>query len=319
MQAKRSFARHRAPRWIIDVSITWKQQRERGSSSALRLILWIALNLGRSSARLCLYPITLYFLLTGSAQRRASKQFLSLALNRKPRLADLAKHIHTFSSTILDRVFLLAEDKDTFDVTYHHPEIVVDMAQQGRGCILLGSHLGSFEILRSMAKLEHNIPVKILMYPQHNERITRIFAEINPAMAATVIPLGRTDTLIRVAEEIADGALVGMLGDRTVEDDKLTHCTFFGKQTTFSEGPMLLASVLKAPVILFYGIYRGGNRYDIYFELFADQVTVDRNNRSADLQRWTQRYVNRLEHYARQAPYNWFNFYDFWNEDETVS
>ena len=82
---------------------------------------------------------------------------------------------------------------------------------------------------------------------------------------------------------------------------------------------MLLASVLRAPVILFYGIYRGGNRYDIYFELFADQVTVDRNNRSADIQRWTQGYVDRLEHYARQAPYNWFNFYNFWDEDETIS
>jgi predicted LPLAT superfamily acyltransferase len=24
------------------------------------------------------------------------------------------------------------------------------------------------------------------------------------------------------------------------------------------------------------------------------------------------RYVERLEHYCRLAPYNWFNFYDFW-------
>jgi predicted LPLAT superfamily acyltransferase len=298
------------------VSITWKKQYERGSGSALHLILWIALNLGRSSARLLLYPITLYFLLTGSAQRQASRQFLRLALNRKPRLSDIARHIHTFAATVLDRVFLLAENKDYFDVNYHHPELVLDMAQQGRGCILLGSHLGSFEILRSMAKLEHHIPVKILMYPQHNERITQVFAELNPAMAETVIPLGRTDTLIRVAEEITNGALVGMLGDRTDENDKPTRCRFLGKETTFSAGPMLLASVLKVPVILFFGLYRGGNRYDIHFELFTDQVTVDRNNRSADLQLWTQRYVNRLEYYARQAPYNWFNFYDFWNEDE---
>lgn len=298
------------------VTITWKKQRERGSTSALHLILWIALNLGRSSARLLLYPITLYFLLTGSAQRKASKQYLARALNRKPRLSDVAKHIHTFSATILDRVFLLAENKDYFDVNYHHPELVLDMVHQGRGCILLGSHLGSFEILRTMAKLEHHISVKILMYPQHNERITQVFAELNPAIADSVIPLGRTDTLIRVAEDISNGALVGMLGDRTIENDKPTACTFFGKETIFSEGPMLLASVLKVPVILFFGLYRGGNRYDIHFELLTDQVTVERNNRSADLQLWTQRYVNRLEHYARQAPYNWFNFYDFWKEDE---
>ncbi len=195
------------------MTITWKKQRERGSTRALHLILWIALNLGWSSARLLLYPTTFYFLLTGAAQRKASKQYLALALNKKPRLSDVAKHIHTFSATILDRVFLLAENKDYFDVNYHHPELVLDMVQQGRGYILL-------------------------------------------------------------------------------------------------------ASVLKVPVILFFGLYRGDNRYDIHFELFTDQVTIERNNRSADLQLWTQRYANRLEHYARLAPYNWFNFYDFWNEDE---
>ncbi|MDJ0807024.1 MAG: lipid A biosynthesis acyltransferase [Gammaproteobacteria bacterium] len=301
------------------MSVSWKKQRERGSTGALRLILWIALNLGRRSTRLLLYPITLYFLLTTSTQRKASRQFLALALDRKPHLGDVARHFHTFAATILDRVFLLEEDKDAFDVNYHHPELVVEMAKQGRGCILLGSHLGSFEILRSMAKLEHQIPVKILMYPKQNERITQAFATLNPAMANTVIPLGRTDTLIRVSEEISQGALVGMLGDRTEEQDKLTHCTFFGQQTSFSQGPMLLASVLKAPVILFYGLYRGGNRYDIYFELLAEQVTVDRKQRARDIQQWTQRYAARLEHYARMAPYNWFNFYDFWNEDDTVS
>jgi hypothetical protein len=26
-----------------------------------------------------------------------------------------------------------------------------------------------------------------------------------------------------------------------------------------------------------------------------------------------QRYADRLAHHARTAPYNWFNFYDFWH------
>jgi hypothetical protein len=29
-----------------------------------------------------------------------------------------------------------------------------------------------------------------------------------------------------------------------------------------------------------------------------------------------RRYAARLEHHARQAPYNWFNFYDFWERSD---
>ena len=67
------------------------------------------------------------------------------------------------------------------------------------------------------------------------------------------------------------------------------------------------------PVILFFGLYRGGKHYEIYFEHFADDVILNRDHRAEDIQNWMQRYVERLEHYARLAPYNWFNFYPFWD------
>ena len=33
---------------------------------------------------------------------------------------------------------------------------------------------------------------------------------------------------------------------------------------------------------------------------------------AARLDGMMRRYVARLEHYCREAPFNWFNFYDFW-------
>ena len=70
---------------------------------------------------------------------------------------------------------------------------------------------------------------------------------------------------------------------------------------------------MHCPVIIFFGLYRGGNRYDIYFELLAQEISLDRENRTEEIRAWMQRYVDRLEHYARLAPYNWFNFYPFWD------
>ncbi len=78
---------------------------------------------------------------------------------------------------------------------------------------------------------------------------------------------------------------------------------------------MLLASALKVPVVLCFGLYRGGNRYDIYFELLAECIEISRQDRAKDMASWTQKYVDRLEYYCRLAPYNWFNFYNYWDTD----
>jgi predicted LPLAT superfamily acyltransferase len=119
--------------------------------------------------------------------------------------------------------------------------------------------------------------------------------------------------LIRVKESLDSGYFVGMLGDRVFGGDKTTQCQFLGAPATFPAGPILLAAMMRCPVILFFGLYRGGNRYEIYFEHFADVIVLERDRRAEETQLWMQRYADRLEHYARLAPYNWFNFYPFWD------
>jgi predicted LPLAT superfamily acyltransferase len=109
------------------------------------------------------------------------------------------------------------------------------------------------------------------------------------------------------------GFLVGTLGDRVSSDGKTAQCQFLGAPATFPAGPILLAAVMHCPVILFFGLYRGGNHYEIYFEQLAEEVILNRDRRAEDIQHWMQRYADRLEHYTRLAPYNWFNFYPFWD------
>jgi predicted LPLAT superfamily acyltransferase len=161
--------------------------------------------------------------------------------------------------------------------------------------------------------MQRSIPLKVLMDPAHNQNITLFFDALNPRIAGTVIEPDRPDTLIKVKESLDTGFFVGMLGDRVSGGDKTTQCQFLGAPATFPAGPVLLAAVMRCPVILFFGVYRGGNRYEIYFEQFAEEIPLDRNHRAENIQFWMQRYAMRLEHYARLAPYNWFNFYPFWD------
>jgi len=59
-------------------------------------------------------------------------------------------------------------------------------------------------------------------------------------------------------------------------------------------------------------LYRGGSRYDVHFERLADFGAVGRRDRGAAIEQALRQYAERMEHYCRLAPYNWFNFYDFW-------
>jgi predicted LPLAT superfamily acyltransferase len=291
------------------------RQAERGSAGAVRLMIWIGLKLGRPAARGLLYPITAYFLLTAHEHRRASRRYLERALGRPARWWHVARHLHAFAATILDRVFLLAGQGQRLDVRWHGLPLLEAQAASGRGALLLGSHLGSFEVLRALAAGRLALPLRILMYRNHNAVISRLLEALNPDMAATVIDLGRPDCMLRACEALAKGCLVGMLGDRVANSRKTTRCTLLGGEVELPAAPVLLAHRLGVPILLFFGLYRGGNRYDVYLEPFAERVVLDDARRAEQVQQWMQRFADRIAFHLRSAPYNWFNFYDIWSRD----
>ena len=291
----------------------WASLPERGTPLSLRAIAWIAIHIGRWGARLLLYPITLYFVITAHAARRTSYEYLKRLCGEPVHWWHVFHHFHCFAATILDRVYLLRGEFERFRVTVHGKEILHRQIESGKGSVLLGSHLGSFEMLRALGVMQRSVPLKVLMDAEHNQNITRFFDALNPTVAGTVIAPDRPDTLIRVKENLDAGCFIGMLGDRVSGGDKTTQCEFLSAHATFPAGPVLVAATMRCPVILFFGLYRGRNSYEIHFEHFADEIILDRDHRARDIQLWMQRYAQRLEHYARLAPYNWFNFYPFWD------
>jgi predicted LPLAT superfamily acyltransferase len=277
-------------------------------------MIWIALSVGRPTARVLLYPICVYYLAFAKQASRAIQPYLSRALGYPISRRDLYQQYYCFASTLLDRVYLLTGQGHHFDLDIRGLEVLKDRVGRGKGCILLGSHLGSFEVVRAIGLSQQEVEIKVLMYEQNTPMIRDLFRKLNPAVADSVIQTGSPNTMLQVKECLDRGGMVGILGDRVVNQYQATDCKFFGKRARFPAGTMWLASILKVPVILFFGLYRGDNRYEVHFELFAEEVTIDRRYRDQEVQQWTQRYADRLEHYCRLAADNWFNFYDFWEE-----
>jgi predicted LPLAT superfamily acyltransferase len=126
---------------------------------------------------------------------------------------------------------------------------------------------------------------------------------------------GGAGITLAAAEALQAGGMVALLADRGRAHETLRRVDFLGEPAPFPVGPWLLANALQVPVMLCFGMYRGGKRYSLTFEPFAERVDIPREDRPRALDDVLRRYAERLEHYARLEPYNWFNFYDFWQQD----
>lgn len=266
------------------------------------------LTLGRPVGRLLLYPICAYFVLFSQRTRRASADYLRRVLGKR---GSVFRHYQSFAATIVDRVYFLAGRYAEFEVTTRVSPDTQATLRRG-GCILLGSHLGSFEALRARSVADGVPQVNMLMYVDNAGKVNGVLRQLAPEMESRIIPLGNPDSLLRVHECLARGEIVGILGDRAWRNERTWRCDFLGAPARLPLGPLLLAGLLQVPVVLCFGLYLGGKSYEIHLERFADAITLDRRDREASVRPWLERYARRLEHHCRAAPYNWFNFYDYW-------
>ncbi|AGG90825.1 MULTISPECIES: acyltransferase [Rhodanobacter] len=299
----------------------WQSRPEGGGRFALWLIRTIALHGGRRVGRLCLYPITLYFFLRRGPERRASRQYLRRAFGRPATAWQVLKHIHCFAATILDRIFLLAHGERPFQIETEGLDLLDERIAQGRGVLLLGSHQGSFEALRAIGARRPQMALRVVLDKQKTPAMTELLEALAPDVGACVIDAAQDGTTIALAmaEACADGAVVAMLADRGRGHEVLRRTGLLGAPAPFPVSPWLLAHTLRVPVVLCFGLYLGGNRYRLVFEPFSDRVEIPRHDRGPVLDVLIARYAQRLEHYIHVAPYNWFNFYDFWQEAPAAS
>lgn len=292
----------------------WREQREGGGRFGLWLIRALALHGGRRFGRLLLYPVTLYFFLRRGTERRASRQYLTRAFGRPPGVWSMLRQFHGYAATTLDRIFLLAHGERGFDIEIEGLAELERRIGAGRGVLLVGSHQGSFEALRVLGARRPDVALRVVLDKGKTPAMTELLEALAPAVGHAVIDAshGGANVVLAAAEACRQGAMVALLADRAGEHEARREVDFLGAPAPLPVGPWLLANALKVPVLLCFGLYLGGNRYRLVFEPFAECVEIPRDRRGPALDALLARYAARLEHYVRVAPYNWFNFHDFW-------
>ena len=295
----------------------WQQRPERSSLFMLRLMTWLSLRLGRGASRVVLYVIAAYFLAFAPTARRMSRDYLRRVLQLAAPAAvgwrHLFRHFLCFASVIHDRIYLLNGRFELFDIRVHNQDLIDKVVADGQGVFLRGAHLGSFEVLRAIGRQQPGLRVAMAMYEENARKINAALGAINPEAQQDIVALGHIDSMIQVHELLGQGTVVGMLGDRSLGQDDTRAFDFLGEPAELPLGPFRMAAILRRPVLFMTGLYRGGNRYDIHFEALADFSKVPPRGRTLAVQAAMARYAALLAYYCRSAPYNWFNFFDFWH------
>ena len=293
----------------------WKTQSERGNMFVLRLITWIALHLGRRVTRCILVPVVAYFFISSPRARRASARFLSRIPNQPHGVKAIFQHLYVFATVTLDRVYFLNGRLDLFNIEIKDENnVALGTAASGAGLFLMGAHFGSFESVRSIARDYPSLKMVLLMYEENARNIKQLLHAINPNVQQEIISLGQPRAMLQVKEQINDGALIGVLADRSLDAIGNTRVNFLGFEANFPTGPFRLAAILQHPVYFMTGVFEGGNRYSVYLEPIVD-FSISAENKDTAVNQAMLRYVELLEKHCKNAPYNWFNYFDFWQEN----
>jgi len=295
----------------------WRKIPEAGTVFGIRLLVMFARMFGRRIAGWGLYILAFYYALIRGTARRASRDYLR-RIGQPARFRNVVRHLHTFAQVSMDRLFFVTGKLKPFRFEHRGHDLIVEATKSGRGVLLLGAHLGSFEVMRCRAK-EYGVPINVVVDFSNAERVNGVLRSLAPDIDTRLISLG-TDPLaamLQIRAAIERGELVAILGDRKPSaksgNARVVVTQFLGADAAFPAGPWLLAHSLRCPVYFVAGLYTGPNHYALHSEILADEVRLDRHDRAASLARYAQTYASMLETYVRSAPLNWFNFFDFWS------
>lgn len=304
----------------------WSSHAERGTILGIQFLLWIYSTFGRGVFSVLLKPVMAYYYLRGGSVKQASDDFIQ-QVNAYARVKGITlpekltpyRHLVSFGETMLDKLAAWRGDFSEKNLIVHGIEHYEELFKREKGIVMLGSHLGNLELCRALSRRHKELKINALVFTEHAERFNTVMRTVNPQSDINLIQVSKMgpDTAILLQQKIDAGEWIVIVGDRTsvTKEDRVIWADFLGKPAPFPQGPFMLASILKQPVYLMFGLRddtQKDSRFDVYFEPFSEQIILPRGKREEALQEVVQSYAQRLEHFTLKAPSQWYNFFNFW-------
>lgn len=310
-------------------SAHWSSIREAGTLTGLKFLWAVHRNLGRWAVSLLLRPVVLYFVLFKQEARQASKDFLIShwqhfpdQWTHRPNLKHSLRHFREFAETVVDKLMAWHLELDP-SVFYIRDKVTHQaLLNDTRGQLIIGSHMGNIEYCRGFMHRYKSQVINVLLYDRHAQNYVEMMRRLNPESRINVFQVDEFDipTILQFKDKINAGEWIFIAGDRIPLSGvtRTAKVEFLGRQTNFPIGPYLLGRALECPVKLMFA-YKNycGDDQRLHFDVidFAERITLPARQKQQRLQEYAQQYACELEKVCREAPYQWFNFYNYWPSD----
>jgi predicted LPLAT superfamily acyltransferase len=306
----------------------WAQIPEVTFVTGIKFLFFVFRLGGRWPFRVLIYPVVLYYALRHPFARASSRKYLSHVYRRLGSDGRdvngwlVLRHFVAFAECILDKVRVWGGEAAFHELVFHDQHVVSEEIANGRGGLIITTHLGNMEMTRGLLKWREGVKVTVLVHTKHAKAFQSLLAELNPESGLNLWQVTdiSPETAIRLSEKVAQGEFVVIAGDRVSvsKRPRVAIADFFGEPAAFPVGPYVLASLLQCRTYLLFCIERNG-AYHVYYELFRERIALRRRDREAALRELASAYSERLMHFCELAPLQWFNFYDFWAMPHSLS
>lgn len=309
----------------------WFELREVGGSLwHFRFMLWITCHLPRRVVELCTAVICFFFWLGAAPVRARSKAYLKrLAAVQGRRMPLLAtyKHVYSFALSMIEKLLGWRGVIPLHDIETQGDDLdmLVEQLDRGEGAFMICSHLGNMEMLRSLTgygKIHTHRQFKVFPVVDFSgtSKFNALLYELNPDLMNVVLDANKmgVDSAVWMKEQIGQGNLVVIAGDRTSANstDRNVGVDFLGERASFPEGAFTLASILNAPIYFSFAIRKRDfdirSPYEMHIVRAKTSFDCPRKERSKRIEALVLEYVEILTKHCKRHPYQWYNFYNFW-------